>query len=103
MSDEKLSELGRDLVEAMQEVTAHTRGKSELPMRIARVPDSVDVGTIRRRLNLSQRRFAERFGFTLSAVREWEQGRRRPDRSARVLLKVIDRDHEAVERALAAT
>ena len=35
------------------------------------------------------------------AVQEWEQGRRVPDRAARVLLTVIDRDPEAVVRALA--
>ena len=31
---------------------------------------------------------------------EWEQGRRVPDRAARVLLTVIDREPEAVVRAL---
>ena len=34
------------------------------------------------------------------AVQDWEQGRRVPDRAARVLLTVIDRDPEAVVRAL---
>jgi putative transcriptional regulator len=101
MQEEKLSPLGSELVEAMQEVAAHVRGETELPMRVARVPDAVDVSKLRRRLQLSQRQFAERFGFTLGAVRDWEQGRRRPERSARVLLKVIDKEGEAVERALA--
>ncbi len=101
MEEEKLSPLGSELVEAMQEVSAHVRGEAELPMRIARIPDTVDVSSLRRRLRLSQRQFAERFGFTLGAVRDWEQGRRKPERSARVLLKVIDKEREAVERALA--
>ena len=34
------------------------------------------------------------------AVQDWEQGRRVPDRAARVLLTVIDRDPESVVRAL---
>ena len=101
MTDEKLSPLGGELVEAMQEVATHVRGEVELPMRIAQIPDTVDVAGVRHRLRLSQRQFAERFGFALSAVRDWEQGRRRPDRSARILLKVIDRERKAVERALA--
>ena len=46
-------------------------------------------------------RFAARFGLDARAVQDWEQGRRAPDRAARVLLTVIDRDPEAVVRALA--
>ena len=35
-----------------------------------------------------------------SAVKEWEMGRRKPERPTRVLLKVIEREPEAVRRAL---
>ncbi|HEV7516918.1 MAG TPA: helix-turn-helix domain-containing protein [Thermoanaerobaculia bacterium] len=101
MAAEKLSPLGSELVEALQEVAAHVRGEIELPMRVAQVPDTVDVTTIRQHLHLSQRQFAARFGLTLSTVRDWEQGRRQPDRSARILLRVIEREGEAVVRALA--
>jgi DNA-binding transcriptional regulator YiaG len=34
-------------------------------------------------------------------VKEWEIGRRTPDRSARVLLKIVEQEPEAVTRALA--
>jgi putative transcriptional regulator len=34
-------------------------------------------------------------------VREWEQNRRRPEGAARVLLRVIEREPDAVSRALA--
>ncbi len=101
MSAKKLSPLGAELVEAMNEVAAHVHGEVELPMRVTQVPDTVDVTGIRRRLNLSQRQFADRFGLSLSVVRDWEQGRRQPDRSARILLRVIEREGEAVVRALA--
>jgi putative transcriptional regulator len=65
-----------------------------------RVPASVDVRAIRRRLGLTQGQFADRFGFTLAAVRDWEQRRRTPEGAARVFLLVIDREPEAVRRAL---
>jgi putative transcriptional regulator len=65
-----------------------------------RVPAEIDVKAIRRRMGLTQAAFAARFGFTLSAVREWEQWRRRPEASARILLKIIEREPDAVERAL---
>ena len=51
---------------------------------------------------MSQALFAGRFGFTVTAVRNWEQGRRQPDLAARALLMVIDREPDAVHRALAA-
>jgi len=65
------------------------------------VPDTIDVKKIRTRLGLSQEAFAATYGFALSAVRDWEQGRRRPERSARILLKIVQTDPEAVTRALA--
>ncbi|MGQ0663923.1 MAG: helix-turn-helix domain-containing protein [Pseudomonadota bacterium] len=65
------------------------------------VPKKIDVAAVRKRLGLSQRRFARSFGLDVSAIHAWEQGRRRPDRAARVLLHVIAREPEAVRRALA--
>ena len=65
------------------------------------VPTEVNVRKIRRRLGLSQEAFAQRYGFALSAVRDWEQGRRRPERSARILLKIVEKEPDAVTRALA--
>ncbi|MDD9980909.1 MAG: hypothetical protein OXU81_06050, partial [Gammaproteobacteria bacterium] len=52
---------------------------------------------------LSRQKFADRFGLDVRAVQDWEQGRRVPDRAARVLLTVIDRDPESVVRALTAS
>jgi putative transcriptional regulator len=50
---------------------------------------------------LTQAAFAQRYGFTLSSIRNWEQDRRQPEGAARVLLLVIDKEPEAVQRALA--
>lgn len=61
-----------------------------------------DTKAIRKATGLSQSDFAWRFGFDVSALRDWEQGRRTPDRAARVLLAVIQYEPEAVERALGA-
>mgnify|MGYP004705263959 CR=1 FL=1 len=60
----------------------------------------VDVRATRLRLGLSQSAFAARFGFQAATVRNWEQGRTRPDGPARVLLAVIARHPEAVVDAL---
>jgi putative transcriptional regulator len=65
------------------------------------IPEKINVRRIRTRLGLSQEAFAKTYGFALSAVRDWEQGRRRPERSARILLKIVEREPEAVTRTLA--
>lgn len=85
----------------MAEAEAYLAGTAELPRYRVHMPDAVDVKRIRRQLALSQEAFAATYGFALSAVRAWEQGRRRPDRSARVLLKIVEKEPEAVTRALA--
>ena len=60
----------------------------------------INVKAIRQKLGLSQEVFALRFGFSPAAVRDWEQGRRRPEQAARVLLMVIDEAPQTVERVL---
>jgi putative transcriptional regulator len=64
------------------------------------VPAQVDVKAIRKRLNMTQCRFSDTFGFSLDAVKHWEGGRRTPESSARVLLTVIARNPHAVIAAL---
>ena len=64
--------------------------------------DVDEVRAVRPRTGLSRAKFAERFGLDPRAVQDWEQGRRAPDRAARVLLLTIDRHPEAVTDALAA-
>ena len=55
---------------------------------------------IRAKFKLSQAAFAERYGIPVGTLRDWEQDRRQPDQTARVLLAVIEREPEAVDRAL---
>lgn len=58
------------------------------------------VRAIRERLGMSQAAFARMFGISVATLQNWEQGRRRPEGPARMLLRVIDREPEAVRRAL---
>ena len=100
MNTTKRTSLGAEVEEALGEVLAHVRGEIDLPCRIVDDPTAERIRAIRKRMKLSRQKFAERFGLDVRALQDWEQGRRVPDRSARVLLTVIDRDPEAVERAL---
>lgn len=94
-----MSDFGKDLIESANEALAIAEGRAEAA-RIVEVSE-IDVAAIRRQLGLSQARFARRFGLAAATVRDWEQGRRRPDRTAVALLRVIAYAPETVERALA--
>ena len=89
------------IMQGVEEARAYLAGTANKSRYRVHVPQAVDVKKIRRKLGLSQEAFAETYGFALSAVRDWEQGRRRPERSARILLRIVEREPEAVTRALA--
>ena len=97
----KRTKVGREVEDALGEVLAHVRGEVDLPCRIVDDPSAERILALRKRMKLSRQKFANRFGLDARAVQDWEQGRRLPDRAARVLLTVIERDPKAVERALA--
>jgi putative transcriptional regulator len=92
--------VGEEVIASLKEAIAWASGE-DVPVRVTKVHvPTTDVRALRRRLKLSQTEFAAKFGFQPATVRNWEQGRTRPDGPARVLLAVIARHPEAVEDAL---
>lgn len=71
------------------------RARRVIPATSAR-----NVKSLRRRLGLSQQQFADRYGFSVETIRNYEQGHRQPVGPARVLLEVIASEPDAVTRAL---
>lgn len=96
-----MSKAGERILKSVRRARAFARGE-ETDGFVVHVPEEVDVRAIRSNLKLTREEFAARFGFAKGAVKDWEQGRRQPERSARILLRVIERDPAAVERALRA-
>ncbi len=91
---------GSRIIASLNEAVDWAEGKIvQARVTTVNVPD-VDVRALRRKLGLSQSQFADRFGFQPATLRNWEQGRTRPDGPARVLLAVISCHPEAVEDAL---
>jgi putative transcriptional regulator len=92
--------VGREVIAGLKEAIAWAAGE-DVPVRVTTVEvPTIDVRAVRRKLHLSQSEFAARFGFQPATLRNWEQGRTRPDGPARVLLAVIAKHPEAVEDAL---
>lgn len=94
---------GAKILEGLEDALSYAKsGAGVARARTVRVPDNIDVKSVRDRLGMSQREFAMQFGIPLATVRNWEQGRRKPEAMARVLLQIIEADPSVVERAFAA-
>lgn len=93
-----MNKVGESILRGARQAREYAQGARK--GHITHVPDNVDVKAIRKKLKLSQTEFSARFGFPVSSLRNWEQGRRHPDVATRAFLLVIDKEPEAVERAL---
>ncbi len=93
------SNLFTDLLESVQEMDAVVRGKRK-PARTRVVQPAVEVKAIRAKTKLSQANFARLLNVDVATLRNWEQGRRKPQGPARALLKAVDRNPKAVLSAL---
>jgi putative transcriptional regulator len=72
------------------------------PDTLDRAAGAMVVQRVRRKSGLSQSAFARRYRIPLRTLQEWEQGRREPEAAVMAYLSVIEREPDAVDRALAA-
>lgn len=74
---ERRPTVGKRILEGLEEAIAWTRGENDrVRVTVVHAPD-VDVREVRRKMGLSQARFATKFGFPPATLRNWEQGRTR--------------------------
>lgn len=86
--------------QGLTEALDHTRGKDVgASVHQVHVPEP-DVAAIRARSGLSQRDFARSIGVAVGTLQGWEQGRRRPEGPARVLLALLERRPQIVQEEL---
>jgi putative transcriptional regulator len=95
-----MSEVGEGILRGLEEALAFMEGTADESQYVVHIPPEIDIKAIRGRLGLTQKEFADRFEFNINTLRHWEQGRRVPDGTARAYLRVIDREPEAVRKAL---
>jgi len=99
-SARKRQTVGESVIEGLKQAIAWTRGENDdVRVTLVYVPE-VNVREVRTKMGLSQAQFATRFGLPPATLRNWEQGRSRPDAPTRVLLAVIAKHPEAVEDVL---
>lgn len=98
-----MSKASDKILRGLEEALEYAKGKDTGALvHTVSVPDGIDVKAIRRSSGLSQSQFAKLYGFNLASLQAWEQGRRNPGRTARILLCIVEKDPSAVRRALAA-
>ena len=88
----------KEISAGLDDAIKHVRGRKNKVN--VHEPETIDVKAIREKTGLSQQGFCAAFGISLGTLRHWEQGLRLPRGPARVLLKVVDSDPEAVIRVV---
>ncbi|MCY4098257.1 MAG: helix-turn-helix domain-containing protein [Rhodospirillales bacterium] len=92
-----MSTFGDELIQSLNEALAHARGEAPAVVHAPVTPREV-----RKQVKLTQAQMAPLMGMSLSGYRKWEQGARRVSGPAATLLRVIQKEPEAVRRALLA-
>lgn len=87
-------ELFEELFESVKQGGAILRGKMK-PSRTFEFPKS-EVRKIREQYGLSQDKFARLMGISAATLRNWEQGRRKPEGPARILLMIAAKHPETL-------
>jgi putative transcriptional regulator len=90
MKDELFEELKKSIKESGKILKGKKKPSREFQF------NNPDPKKIRERLGLSQNKFAGLLGISTSTLQNWEQGRRKPEGPAKVLLNVASRYPDAV-------
>jgi putative transcriptional regulator len=78
-----------ELVQSVREGGAILRGEKEAARTFE--IEAIDIKNIREEYGLSQSEFAGLLGISVNTLQNWEQGRRKPQGAARVLLMVAEK------------
>ena len=94
MSDEMFAELLQSVKEAV------LIEKGEIPPSRVFEIEPLDIAKIRSKTNKTQEEFASMLNISIGTLRNWEQGRRKPDGAALSLLKIVSANPQYVETVL---
>ena len=86
------------LVDSIKEAGKIQRGQQKASRRFEM--NAPDIRAIREHSNKTQADFAYMIGVSVATLRNWEQGRRKPEGPALALLKIVSKNPEYVEQIL---
>ncbi len=88
------NELFEELLGSVREAGQIRRGERRAE-RVTREED-LDVRKIRKNMGLTQKQFSVLMGIKIATLRNWEQKRRKPESSARLLLRIAAKHPDVV-------
>ena len=95
MSSEMSELTGAQLARAMD-------GRVRRRLRKGEIREGKDISDFRRYVGMSQTKFALALGISVHTLRNWEQGRRRPEGPALALLRLAARHPRLLKESLEA-
>lgn len=87
-----------ELLESVKEAGNIRKGKQK-PSAYTVIEDP-DVAVIREKYDMTQQEFSSLLGISIGTLRNWEQGRRKPQGPAKVLLKIAEKRPKAILESL---
>ena len=83
------------------EIVAGLKEFRDKPGKLKRYElEPADVQGIRQKFGMTQQQFADFLMISVRTLQKWEQGERGPDGASHTLLRVMEKEPEAVKRAL---
>jgi putative transcriptional regulator len=99
----KKNQLFENIVEGFAALAEHREGKRTLRTHVVKLKPPLrvtpaEVRRLRERMNLSLALFAHYLRTNVRTLENWEQGRAKPNAQAAVLIKLVGRYPDTVER-----
>ncbi len=95
-----MTEAGDKILAGINDAIAFTKGDRSKGRAHAIINSEIDVKTVRAKTGMTQEKFAETYGLSLSTLRKWEAGIRNPEGAAKAYLTVISQRPNVVRDAL---
>jgi putative transcriptional regulator len=95
-----MTKAGQEILEGAKAGLAYIRGDESQGRAHYIITADINVKSVREKTGLTQERFAETYGFSLSTLKKWESGNRKPEGPAKAYLMVINERPNVVKNAL---
>ena len=96
--------IGETVQDMINSGTTVSFTKKEMDALGVTIPDvqvtRVQIQAIRKQMNLSQTVFAKLLNVSVSSIRQWEQGKRKPSGSTKVLLELLEKSPHLLDYRL---
>ncbi len=98
-----ISETVQDMMNSGVKVSFTKKELDLLGVEIPKVQLTTDqIIAIRKQMNLSQTVFAKVLNVSASSIRQWEQGKRKPSGSTKILLELLEKSPHLLDYRLSA-